>query len=236
MSVTDNIKRINERVALAAASAGRAAGEITLVAAAKTNPASAVREAILAGVTCVGENRVQELLAKKAEGAYDGAQVHLIGHLQKNKVKQTVGVADLIQSVDSAELMRLIHSRAAALGIVQEILLEVNIGGEASKSGLSPAAVEETVSLASGLSHIRLRGLMAIPPVSLEKGGNRPYFAQMYKLFVDIGAKKYDNVSMDFLSMGMSGDFEDAIAEGSNMIRVGSSLFGARAYPAPGTR
>jgi len=231
MSIGENIAVIRERIDRAAAEAGRRGESVLLVAAAKTNPAAAVREAIAAGVDAVGENRVQELLAKNAQGAYQGAPVHLIGHLQRNKVRQAVGLADLIQSVDSLELLRLIDAQAQRLSLCQAVLLEVNIAGEASKTGLPPHALPGLLDAVGEMGHVRVRGLMAIPPISSKKGENRPYFAEMRKLFVDIGAKKYDNVSMDFLSMGMSGDFEDAVAEGANMVRVGSAIFGARAYP-----
>lgn len=234
MTVSENISIIRSRIADAAALSGRRGTDILLVAAAKTNPASAVAEAISAGVDAIGENRVQEMLDKHGQGAYKGAPLHLIGHLQRNKVRNVVGVVDLIESADSAELLGMIDARAKLLGITQDVLLEINIGGELSKSGLEPHLLFPVLDTVASLEHIRVRGLMAIPPISSIKGENRPYFAQMYKLFVDIGAKKYDNVSMDFLSMGMSGDFEDAIAEGSNMVRIGSAIFGARSYPVCG--
>ena len=201
-----------------------------LVAASKMNDAAAVREAIAAGVDACGENRVQELLEKNAQGAYAGAPLHFIGHLQKNKVKYLVGTADLIESVDSVELLRMIDARARKLGVTQDVLLEVNIGGEAAKSGFEPSALPEALEISGEFSSLKVRGLMAIPPVAEASGASRPYFARMRELFIDIGAKKYDNVSMDFLSMGMSGDFEDAIREGANVVRVGSAIFGPRNY------
>ena len=153
-----------------------------------------------------------------------------IGHLQRNKVKYLVGSVDLIESVDSIELLGDIDARAKKLGVVQDVLLEVNIAGELSKSGVEPERLPELLDFAASLEGLRVRGLMSIPPISAAPGANRPYFARMYELFVDIGGKKYDNTAMDFLSMGMSGDFEDAIAEGANMVRVGSAIFGARDY------
>lgn len=228
--ITENIRKIRETMARAALAAGRRPEDILLCAATKMNDSARVREAIAAGVDCCGENRVQELVQKQAEHAYDGAPVHFIGHLQTNKVRQVVGKVDLIQSVDSPELLAMIEKRAAGQGIVQDILLEVNIGGEATKSGVAPAALPELLETAAGCAHIRVRGLMAIPPVAETSDGNHAYFAKMHELFVDIGRKKYDNVFMDFLSMGMSGDFEDAISAGANMVRVGSSIFGARDY------
>lgn len=230
MTIAENIAEIRRRIDAAAARSGRTGADIILVAATKMNDAGRVREAVAAGIDACGENRVQELVEKRAQGAYEGAPLHFIGHLQRNKVRQVVGVADLIQSVDSEELLALIERRAEALGIVQDILLEVNIGGEAAKSGIAPEALPALLSSAAGYAHLRVRGLMAIPPICERPGGNNMYFSRMHELFVDIGTKKYDNVFMDFLSMGMSGDFEDAIACGANMVRVGSSIFGARDY------
>lgn len=230
MTIAENIAEIRCRIDAAAARSGRTGSDITLVAATKMNDADRVREAVAAGIDACGENRVQELVEKRAQGAYEGAPLHFIGHLQTNKVKQVVGVADLIQSVDSEALLARIDCRAEALGIVQDILLEINIGGESAKSGIAPEGLPALLEAASGCRHLRVRGLMAIPPICAEPCGNNVYFSRMRELFVDIGTKKYDNVSMDFLSMGMSGDFEDAIACGANMVRVGSSIFGARDY------
>ena len=229
-TIAENVASIREKMAEAAKQAGRDPESIRLCAATKMNDAAAVREAIAAGVDCCGENRVQEIQEKRPQGAYEGKPLHFIGHLQTNKVRQVVGKVDLIQSVDSPELLAMIEKRAAGQGIVQDILLEVNIGGEAAKSGVAPAALPELLETAAGCAHIRVRGLMAIPPVAETSDGNHAYFAKMHELFVDIGRKKYDNVFMDFLSMGMSGDFEDAISAGANMVRVGSSIFGARDY------
>ena len=227
MSIAENVAAIRARID--AAAQGR---RVLLVAASKMNDAAAVREAIAAGVDACGENRVQELLEKNAQGAYAGAPLHFIGHLQKNKVKYLVGTVDLIESVDSVELLRMIDARARKLGVTQDVLLEVNIGGEAAKSGFEPSALPEALEISGEFSSLKVRGLMAIPPVAEASGASRPYFARMRELFIDIGAKKYDNVSMDFLSMGMSGDFEDAIREGANMVRVGSAIFGPRNYGA----
>lgn len=224
MSISDNVKRVLERIDRA--SGGR---PVTLVAVAKTKPASAVREAIDAGAQVIGENHVQEIRQKGAEGAYNGAAVHLIGHLQKNKVRYVAGRVDLIQSVDSPELLRLIDARAAALGAVQDVLFEINIAREISKTGAMPERLPELLETAAELSAVRVRGLMAIPPA----GAGATYFNNMQKLFVDNAGEKYDNVSMDFLSMGMSNDFEQAIGAGSNMVRVGSAIFGARDYGRP---
>lgn len=232
MNIKENIQEIRQRILTAATVSGRSANDIILVGAAKMNPAAAVQEAIAAGIDAIGENRVQELMDKLAQNAYTGAPLHLIGHLQKNKVKYVVGVADLIESIDSEELLRMVAARAEKLGIVQDILLEVNIAGETSKSGMNPDALPAVLQVVGNCPSVRVRGLMAIPPVSHKTGENRPYFARMYQLFVDIKAKKYDNVSMDFLSMGMSDDYLVAVAEGANMVRIGSAIFGARNYSA----
>lgn len=230
MNITENVLFIKNRIAEAARAAGHRPEDITLVAATKMNDAEAVRQAVRSGVIVCGENRVQELTEKNALGAYEGASLHFIGHLQKNKIKQVVGVCSLIQSVDSIELLTLIDRRAKELGIIQDVLLEINIGREQSKCGLNPDLLPSALQQVVQMNGIRMRGLMTIPPVSDYKGQNRAYFAHMYQLFIDISAKKYDNVFMDFLSMGMSNDFEDAIAEGSNMVRVGSAIFGPRIY------
>ena len=229
-TIADNVARIRERIAAAALSAGRKPEEIRLVAASKMNDADRVRQAIAAGVDICGENRVQELLEKKKLNAYDGCAVHMIGHLQKNKVRQVVGAVDMIQSADSPELLTLIDRQAAKLGLVQSVLLEVNIGGEESKSGVAPGELTALLEHAAGLSNLQVRGLMTIPPVEEKTGGNRAYFARMQQLFIDIRAKKYDNVLMAELSMGMSGDFEDAVREGATLVRVGSAIFGPRHY------
>lgn len=230
--IEENVLNVLERAGAAAVRSGRRVEDITVVAATKTNDAEKVRRAIRAGITVCGENRVQELLEKNALRAYEGAQVHMIGHLQKNKVKNVVGLAELIHGADSAELLAEIGKRAAALGIVQDVLLEVNIGNEASKSGFSPEEIPFALDKASEISGIRVRGLMAIPPVCTDEMQNRPFFDRMYKLFIDNMQKKYDNIHMDFLSMGMSADYEAAIECGSNMIRVGTCIFGPRFYPA----
>jgi len=189
-----------------------------------------VRTAIAAGVDICGENRVQELTQKLSQNAYAGAPLHFIGHLQTNKVKQVVGKVDLIHSVDSLRLLTAINTEAARQGIRQDILLEVNIGQEESKSGFTPEDIPVLVEQIPSFSNIRLRGLMAIPPISQNSGDNRKFFEKMYLLAVDITAKKSDNVCVDILSMGMSDDFEDAIACGSTMIRIGTAIFGQRNY------
>jgi hypothetical protein len=194
------------------------------------NDAQRVKAAVAAGVDICGENRVQELQEKYPQGAYDGAPLHFIGHLQKNKAKYLVGKVDLIQSVDSPELMAVLDKLAAKQDLIQDILLEVNIGGEAAKSGIPPEQADELAAQMGEYSHLHLRGFMTIPPISVENGGNLRYFQKMYHLYVDIKEKKYDNTTIDCLSMGMSDDFADAIKEGSTIIRVGTRIFGARQY------
>ena len=230
MSIAENVQAVRERMKAAALAAGRDPGEVLLVAATKMNDADRVREAIAAGVDICGENRVQELLEKNAQGAYAGAPLHFIGHLQKNKVRQIVGLAELIHGVDSLALLAVIDRCAAGKGLVQDVLLEVNVGGEESKSGFAPEEVPAALEAASRFGSVRVRGLMAIPPICLLPEENRPFFQKMKQLYVDNGEKKYDNVSMDFLSMGMSGDYTEAIACGANMVRVGTAIFGARDY------
>ena len=230
MSIEENVEKVLEEIAAAARAAGREPGEAALCAATKMNDAHAVRRAIPAGVRICGENRVQELTAKLADNAYAGAQVHFIGHLQTNKVKQVVGKVDLIQSVDSEHLLAAISREAQKQGLCQDILLEVNIGEETAKSGFAEEDILPLVDRIDSFSNIRLRGLMAIPPISRNPGDNLKFFLKMRQIYVDIRAKKNDNVSVDCLSMGMSGDFADAVAAGSTMVRIGTAIFGARDY------
>lgn len=226
-TVFENAKAILARVEAAAQRAGH---PVTLVAASKMNDAARVRAAFEAGVRAFGENRVQELEEKYTRGAYAGAALHFIGHLQKNKVKNVVGKADLIESVDSLELLELIGRRAQVLGITQRVLLEVNIGREPSKTGAMPEALPAMAAAASSIPGVEVLGLMTIPPNTGDREKTIQYFGQTRNLFVDMRAKKYDNVTMSILSMGMSADFEDAIACGANMVRVGSAIFGQRHY------
>ena len=229
MELKDRIEQVQSRIAAAAVAAGRKPEEVTLCAATKVQTGETIRAAIAAGVPVCGENRVQEMTAHLEENAYEGAKLHFIGHLQTNKVKQVVGKADLIESVDSERLLRAIDEQAGKLGIVQDILLEVNVAGEQSKGGVSVEELPALVDLAVELEHVCLRGLMAIPPISHEPGANIPYFSTMRQLFVDIKGKMTDNQNRFMcLSMGMSGDFEDAIAQGATLVRVGTALFGPR--------
>ncbi|MBQ2144027.1 MAG: YggS family pyridoxal phosphate-dependent enzyme [Oscillospiraceae bacterium] len=230
MSIAENVAQIRKRMSAAAIAAGRDPKEVSLLAATKMNDADRVKEAVAAGVDACGENRVQELVQKQPLGAYEGVPVHFIGRLQTNKVNKVVGKVDLIESVDRLELLEVVNKTALRLGVRQDILFEVNIGGEEQKGGFTP---EETLALAAKMGDypgVKLCGLMTIPPISEKKGDNCKYFEKMRNLFIDIREKKYDNVSMVCLSMGMTDDFEDAISEGSTMIRVGTAIFGARNY------
>lgn len=228
-SIAENIRTIRSRMAAAAERAGRDPGEILLVGASKMNDAGACREAIAAGIDALGENRVQEMTSKLEQGAYEGAPLHFIGHLQRNKVRQVVGRVALIHSVGSLELLEEIHRQAVKREIVQDVLLEVNIGGEQSKSGFAPEALYAAAERARDFDGVRVRGLMTIPPVEREPHGNLPYFAKVSRFYVDISRDLYDN-NFVYLSMGMSDDFEDAIAAGATMVRVGSAIFGHRQY------
>ena len=228
--ISENTASVLARVTEAALAAGRDPAGITVVAASKMNDAGRVREAFAAGIGVFGENRVQEMLEKNRLGAYDGARLHFIGRLQRNKVRQVVGTAELIHSADSLPLIAEIDRCAGKASLIQDILLEVNIAGEESKGGFDPGDVSSVLDAVSAFGNVRVRGLMAIPPICSDPLDNVPFFESMTKLFVDNSIKKYDNVSMDFLSMGMSGDFEAAIACGANMVRIGSAIFGPRNY------
>ena len=229
MSLQENIAQVRARIDAAAREAGRDPGEITLVAATKVQTSETIRAAIAAGITVCGENRVQELTAHLDDNAYEGAELHFIGHLQTNKVKYIVGRVDLIQSVDSPRLLEAIDKQAAKLDLVQDILIEVNIGDEESKGGCPASELPALVELAAKAGNVRLRGLMCIPPVVGEAEEARPYFVKMAQLFVDTKKQMGDNENdVNCLSMGMSDDFEEAGRCGATHVRVGTALFGAR--------
>ena len=230
MSIAENIARIREEMNKAALAAGRDPKDILLCAATKMNDAENVRQAIAAGVDLCGENKVQELTQKLAENAYEGASVHFIGHLQTNKVKQVVGKVDLIQSVNSLRLLEAIQKEAAKQDIIQDILLEINVGEEESKTGMPKEELPGILEQMGNFSNVRCLGLMTIPPICENSANSRKFFQEICNLAVDIQEKKYDNIRVDVLSMGMSGDFREAIACGSTMIRVGTAIFGARDY------
>ena len=226
------VDAVREKMAAAMRAAGRKDGSVLLCAASKTQSAQVVRAAAGCAIDLFGENRVQELTEKLAAGAYGAKPVHMIGHLQTNKVKYVVGHAALIHSVDSARLVDAIEKEAAKLGVVQDILLEVNIGAEESKSGVAPCEVRALAEYAAAKPHVLVRGLMAIPPVEEAEGQARRYFAQMKQLFDKLADAHIERAPMEVLSMGMSADFESAILEGATLVRVGTAIFGARSYPA----
>lgn len=227
-ALRDNYERIEERIASAAERSGRKPEDIMLLAATKTVPVEVVNYGIELGIRTIGENKVQEFLSK--EPALLPCERHFIGHLQTNKVRQLIGKVRMIQSVDSVHLAEEIDRVSKKLGCVTEVLLEVNIGREPNKSGADPAQVEQLVEELFGFSGIQVCGLMAIPPICENEAQIRGYFAKMNQLFIDMRTKKTDNSSIRYLSMGMSGDYEAAIMEGANIVRIGSALFGSRKY------
>lgn len=222
--IRENIERVQEDIVRAAQRSGRRAEDITLCAVTKTVDSQAAQEVLDAGVLTLGENRVQSLL-EKYEVLKDRPDWHLIGHLQTNKVKYIIDKVSLIHSVESVHLAEEIDRKAKARGIVQDILIEVNVAGEASKFGIRPEETERFMEQIAGLSGICVRGLMTIAPLPQKKGENRKYFSKLRELFVDIQSKKYDNSNIDILSMGMSRDYEEAVEEGATIVRVGTALF-----------
>ncbi len=226
----DNLKKIQDEIAQTALKNGRNPDDVKLMAVTKTVCPELINHAISCGVDLIGENKVQEVLAKKDELNLKTCKLHLIGHLQSNKVKKIVGIADMIQSVDSYDLAAQISRRSEENGIITDILLEVNIGDDDCKFGYSAQDVEEAVCKIAQLKGVKVKGMMTVAPNFKDSVKNQSVFANMRKLFIDIGAKKIDNISMDILSMGMSGDFKEAIAEGSTLVRVGSAIFGERKY------
>lgn len=227
--IAQNLDVVHARIEQAVRVSGRSADEITLVAVTKTMPAEDVNAALDWGARVFGENRVQELLSKLPDiRMHEGQCGHLIGHLQTNKVRQVIDKVDMIQSVDSVRLAQEIDKQAEKHGKVMDILVEVNIGGEDAKSGVSPSELPALLDAIAPFSHLRVCGLMTVPPFCEKKEEVRPYFRAMHKLFVDITSKKSDNKDMHILSMGMSGDFDIAIEEGSTMVRVGTAIFGRR--------
>lgn len=223
--IDENYKRILFNIREAEEKYVKSNGTVSLIAVTKTVDPAAVNHAVSLGIRLLGENRVQEYIAKK--DLYDKcADVHFIGHLQTNKVKYIIESVSMIQSVDSIKLAEEIDRHAGRIGKCQNILIEVNIGGEESKSGVSSSCLEELIYQASELKNIRVRGLMAIPPA----GSSEKFLLDMQKLYIDISQKSIHNISMDYLSMGMSGDYTDAIKYGANIVRIGRGLFGPRNY------
>lgn len=225
-----NYNHIKERIAEASVKSGRKPEDITFLSATKTVEPEYINYAISLGLDHIGENRVQELLSKYDEYNLENCSLQFIGHLQSNKVRQIVGKVDLIQSVDSLKLAKEVSRVSQNKNLTTDILVEVNIGKEENKSGVMPEMLEELLYQIKDLPSINIKGLMTIPPICDDNNKIRSFFSDMNKMFLDISSKKLDNVSMDILSMGMSGDYYEAILEGANMVRIGSALFGKRIY------
>lgn len=225
----ENLAEIREKIAASAKKAGKSADDIILLAATKTVSAERINYAIGKGITHIGENRVQELLLKD-DDVEKGAIRHFIGHLQTNKVKDIIDRVSMIESVDSYRLAEKISSECQKRSIVMDVLLEVNIGGEESKSGFTPEEIYDAVDKISELPAINIKGIMSIPPVCTDKEVQREYFTKLNNIFVDICDKKLDNSNRLYLSMGMSSDYDLAIECGANLVRIGTGLFGNRNY------
>lgn len=228
--MAENVARIRENMAAAAREAGRDPADILLCAACKTRTVEEVIASAVLPIDLFGENHVQELVEKTDANAYCGKPGHFIGHLQTNKVNKVVGRAALIESVDSEHLLQKVERTAAAANLTQEILIEINIGGEESKSGVSAESLWPLLDMVAAQPHIRLRGLMAIPPAAATPDETRAFFAQMRELLAKAADRHYENAKMDILSMGMSGDYPDAIREGATIVRIGTAIYGARDY------
>ena len=225
-----NYNVINERISEAAQKVGKTREDIKFLAATKTVDVEVINYAISLGLNYIGENKVQELISKYDNYNLENCSLQFIGHLQSNKVRQIVGRVDLIQSVDSVKLAKEISRQSVNKNVNTDILVEVNIGREENKSGVLPEMAYELIDEIKDFDNISVKGLMTIPPISDNSQEISEYFNKVNKLFIDISGKKLDNVSMDILSMGMSSDYYEAILMGANMVRVGSSLFGARDY------
>jgi len=228
--IEENLKRMRERIANAALRAGRRPEEVRLMAVTKHVEPAAINCAIACGVDLIGENRVQEFLGKREQLRLEHCEAHMIGHLQTNKIGDILGQVDCIQSVDSLRLAQELSKRAAAKDQRCNILLEVNAGAEESKFGFSPENLEEVLCEIAAYPGICIQGLMTVAPIFTENRPVHPFFSIMQQLFLDISEKKLDNINMDILSMGMSDDFEEAVAAGSTLVRLGSAIFGMRRY------
>lgn len=228
IDVEENLKIIRGNIAEAAVKSGREPSEITLLAATKTVPVEVINHSIEMGVGCIGENKVQELCDKYDEYDLKHCNLQFIGHLQTNKVKFLIGRVSMIQSVDNEKLAKEISRLSEKQNCVTDVLIEVNIGSEPNKSGVLPQNLHMLLEKIALMPSIRVRGLMAIPPANADSAETDNYFLKMNKYFIDIGRKKIDNISMDYLSMGMSADYSRAILAGANMVRVGTALYGKR--------
>ncbi|MBR4858499.1 MAG: YggS family pyridoxal phosphate-dependent enzyme [Clostridia bacterium] len=229
-AIEENLKYINSDISEAAIKSGRNPSNVRLMAVTKTVESRFINYALSCGVNLIGENKVQELLLKEPELNLNGCEAHLIGHLQSNKVKKIVGHVHTIQSVDSVSIAKEIGKRSTESGIITKVLLEVNAGSEDSKFGFSGEELFERACEISEINGISIDGLMCVAPICEKEAEIRSIFSNMHRMFIDIGAKKLDNISMNVLSMGMSGDYKYAILEGANLVRVGSAIFGARIY------
>lgn len=229
-AIEENLKIINDDIAEAAVKSGRNLDDVSLMAVTKTVDSRFINHAISQGIKLIGENRVQEFLTKEPELYLENCNAHLIGHLQSNKVKKIVGRVDTVQSVDTVSIAKEIGKRSLEAGITTNILLEVNVGNEESKFGFSQDEVFERACEIAKIDGVNIKGLMCVAPICEKEAEIRAIFSNMHRLFIDIGAKKMDNINMSVLSMGMSGDYKQAILEGANLVRVGSAIFGARIY------
>lgn len=232
--VLDDVERnyweITENIARAAEKSGRKYEDILFLAATKTVEPKVINHAVSLGLKYIGENKVQELLSKYEEYDLKNCDLQFIGHLQTNKVRQIIDKVSMIQSVDSVKLANEISKQSVKNSLVSNILIEVNIGREENKSGVLAEELEELLGRVSEMPNIKVRGLMAVPPICEKKTDVCKFFDKMQQLFIDISAKKMDNICMDYLSMGMSDDYEEAVLSGANMVRIGSRLFGRRIY------
>jgi pyridoxal phosphate enzyme (YggS family) len=228
--IEHNVKVIKDKIAVAARESGRNPEDVKLMAVTKTVEPMFINHAIECGIDLIGENKVQEFLSKKPYLKLDSCSAHLIGHLQTNKVRQIINEVDMIQSVDSIKLAKEISKRSQASDIITDCLIEVNIGDEESKTGLDVNLLQEMLHEISLLPNIKVKGLMTIPPICDDENELNKYFSKMNEIFIDIKSKKLDNIDMCILSMGMSGDYEAAVRNGSNLVRVGSAIFGPRIY------
>ena len=230
IDIEENLKVIKNRINEAAVRSGRSENDVRFMAVTKTVDPVYINHAIDCGIDLIGENKVQEFLGKKDALKLEKVEKHLIGHLQSNKVRKIITEVDMIQSVDSVSLAKEIERQAEKNNMTANVLIEVNVGGEDSKTGMDKSLFLESFAEISEMKHISIRGLMTIPPICENNAELTKFFNEMYNMFIDIKAKKLDNVNMDILSMGMSGDFEEAILCGSNLVRVGSAIFGPRIY------
>lgn len=230
IDIEENLKVIRNRINEAAVRSGRSENDVRFMAVTKTVDPVYINHAIDCGIDLIGENKVQEFLGKKGALKLEKVEKHLIGHLQSNKVRKIITEVDMIQSVDSVSLAKEIERQAEKNNMTANVLIEVNVGGEDSKTGMDKSLFLESFAEIAEMKHIYIRGLMTIPPICENNAELTKFFNEMYNMFIDIKAKKLDNVSMDILSMGMSGDFEQAILCGSDLVRVGSAIFGPRIY------